>query len=205
MVKKEEKIWQIIALEDRIVQCKKCKSLISCNRKPAKGKGDLEPDILLVFEMENEFTQDLNKLIELRNLIKETFKINKIYHTFMVRCQPKACPLHNDRIWYGDIKLLDRDYNCVLTGKMCEGTPVSPSNDDILACLLFLLEEIRILQPPIIVLFGEKVSNFVLKAFGVLEDIKIDQKYQTEDFIFFTVNYQDVFSPDECNIIKSLI
>jgi len=44
-------------------------------------KGELDPEALLVFEYENNFTRDMNNIIEMRNLIKQVFNLEKIYHT----------------------------------------------------------------------------------------------------------------------------
>lgn len=191
-------------MEDRIIQCKKCKSLLRCNRKPAMGKGELDPDIILVFEVENEFTRNLNYLIELRDLIKKGFGVNKIYHTFMVRCQPKACPLPDDKTWAGDMKLINKEHNCILTGKMCEGIPVRPGNEEILSCLPFLLEEISILKPKAVILFGEKVGDFVLRSFGILDEVSINARYESEELIFLTAGQQHAFSAEECCFLASL-
>ncbi|SHH12800.1 Uracil DNA glycosylase superfamily protein [Thermosyntropha lipolytica DSM 11003] len=204
MGSKEEKIRKIIMMEDRIVKCKRCSSLLRCNRKPALGKGDLDPEMVLVFEMENEFTRDLNKLTGLRNLIKDKLAVNRIYHTFMVRCQPKACPLPNNNTWDGDIKLLDKEYNCILTGKPCEGVLVPPGTEDIISCLPFLVEEINILKPQTVVLFGEKVGDFVLKSFGIFKQVELYSRYQNEDYIFVVARKPEFFSEEEGSWLAKL-
>lgn len=202
---KEEKIRLIINMEDRIIKCKKCKSLLRCSRKPAMGKGELEPDIILVFEMENEFTRNQNYLIELRDLIKKDFGVNKIYHTFLVRCQPKACPLPDGKTWTGDMKLINKEHNCILTSKMCEGIPVRPGNEEILSCLPFLVEEINILKPKTVILFGEKVGEFVLRAFGILDEFRVNSRYESENLIFLTADQQQAFFAEECSLLASLV
>lgn len=204
MGSKEEKIRKIIMMEDRIIKCKKCPSLLKCNRKPALGKGDLDPEMVLVFEMETEFTQNLNNLVELRNLVKDKFAASRIYHTFLVRCQPKACPLASNKTWDGNIKLIDKEYNCVLTGKICEGVPVRPGNEEIISCLPFLVEEINILQPKTVVVFGEKAGDFVLKSFGILEEVKINSRYENEDFVFLIAERPELFSDEQCTLLASL-
>ena len=74
---REQNIKRIINMEDRIVQCKRCSSLIRCIRKPSLGKGDLEPQVLLVFECENQFTSDLDKVIQLRDIVKKYFSMRE--------------------------------------------------------------------------------------------------------------------------------
>lgn len=204
MGSKEEKIRRIIMMEDRIMKCKKCPSLLKCNRKPALGKGDLDPEMMLVFEMETDFTRNFNKLVSLRESIKSNFGTGRIYHTFMVRCQPKACPLTRNKTWDGDIKLIDKEYNCILNGKICEGVPVSPGNEEIISCLPFLVEEINILKPKTVVLFGEKVGDFVLKSFGIFEEVRLNSRYENGDFVFLVTKKQELFSDEECSLLAGL-
>ncbi len=110
---REKNIRRIIEMEDRICQCQRCLALIKCLRKPSMGKGELDPEALLVFEYENNFTRDMNNIIEMRNLIKQVFNLEKIYHTFMVRCQPKACTLRQSVNCYGHGKWINKDHTCV--------------------------------------------------------------------------------------------
>ncbi|KUG03794.1 hypothetical protein ASZ90_018830 [hydrocarbon metagenome] len=205
--RREQNIRFIIEMEDRIAQCKRCKSLLSCIRKPSMGKGDLEPDIILVFENDTKAAQNSDKLLELREMIKSEFNTSKIYHTFMVRCQPKACAIRSNTSCYMDNKkLIDRDYNCLLSGKSCEGIPIKPADDSIISCLPFLLEEVEILDPSTVILFGERVSDFVLKSYGIFDDIKPgDTFYDSTGRVFISVPIQEEFTLEECHKIRATV
>jgi hypothetical protein len=164
---REANIRRIIELEDRIGQCRRCQGLMTCVRKPSLGKGDLDPEMVLVFESENVFTADLNNLIELRSRIKKEFGIDKIYHTFMVRCKPKSCSVRQSTNYYVEGKLIDIDSKCLLTGKGCDGIPIRPLTEEIISCLdghsqernlgrvsLGLISSIAFLQDRIIAIKG---------------------------------------------------
>ncbi len=205
--RREQNIRLIIEMEDRIAQCKRCKSLLSCIRKPSMGKGDLEPDIILIFENESQTAQDPEKLLELRELIKSEFNTSKIYHTFMVRCQPKACAIRSNTSCYlENNKLIDRDYKCLLSGKSCEGIPVKPADDNIIRCLPFLLEELEILDPRTVILFGDRVSDFVLKTYGIFEEFNTgDAFYDSTGRLFITVSSQEEFNIEEYHKLRDNI
>lgn len=198
--RREQNIRFIIEMEDRIAQCKRCKSLLSCIRKPAMGKGDLEPEMILVFENDHNAVKNPDRLIELREIIKNEFKTTKIYHTFMVRCQPKACSIRNNTSCYlENKKLIDRDYNCLLSGKSCEGIPIKAADENIINCLPFLLEEIQILNAPIIVLFGERVSDFVLKTYGIFRECHSgDAFYDGAGRLFISAPVPEEFTIEQC-------
>ncbi|HWP96199.1 MAG TPA: hypothetical protein VN426_05065 [Syntrophomonadaceae bacterium] len=166
---REENIRQIIEMEDRIAKCQRCRTLTQCVRKPSAGKGELEPDLMMVFEYDNSFTRDIQNVIELRNLIKHEFQIDKIYHTFMVRCQPKACATRNNLNCFSETRLLNKDNQCLLHGRECEGIPIMPSDGEVMSCLPFLLEEINILNPNYLMLFGFRVGEYVLKSRGIFD------------------------------------
>ena len=199
---REQNIRRIIDMEDRICQCQRCTFLAKCVRKPSMGKGELEPDIILVFEYDNQFTKDLDKVISLRNQIKQTFNLERVYHTFMVRCQPKACRVRSSVSCYADSKLLDKEYNCLLSNKPCDGIPINPSDEEIICCLPFLIEEIGILHPSYVVLFGDRVSEFVLKSYGVFEDIELNNSYKCDDMVFIAISNEADFDP---GAVKPLI
>lgn len=201
---REQNIKAIIDMEERICQCNRCPSLTRCIRKPSLGKGDLEPQIVLVFECESEFTRNLDKIIPLRDCIKEHFSMDKIYHTFLVRCQPKACSSSQNTNSYMDIKLLDKDYNCLLTNQKCDGIAIKPSNPDIMACLPFLLEELQILKPNIVILFGQRVSEYLLKAYGVFSPVELGQMFKHGNSICLTTVDEKDFNSEECKKIVKL-
>lgn len=197
-VNREQNIKRIIEMEDRICECQRCASLVRCVRKPSQGKGDLEPTIMLVFEYENDFCRDINKIIELRELIKNQTNMQHIYHTFMVRCCPKSCTnLPNSSCYFAN-KLMDKEYNCKMSRSKCNGIPIPPGNEEIMSCLPFLMEEIETLTPRFIILFGDRVSNFVLRSFGVFDEPKSGHKYNTQGKTFVCAVKEELFNVQEC-------
>lgn len=194
---REHNIRRIIEMEDRICLCKRCLGLAQCVRKPSLGKGDLDPVIMLVFEAENPYTGDLNKIIELRNIIKDKTEADKIYHTFMVRCCPKSCSTLQNTTCYLNTKLLDKDYNCALSHSRCNGIPIKPHNEDIISCLPFLLEEIEILKPKYIFMFGKRVTEFLLRSYGIFEEIEIGNTYKHEEMNLFATVEENMFTDSE--------
>jgi len=186
-------------MEDRIANCKRCESLLQCVRRPAMGKGDLDPDILMVFECESAYTRDVTKIVGLRNLVKNEFKLDNVYHNYMVRCQPKACVIRNSVSCFGDAGCLDRNNNCMLSDKPCEGIPVKPTNEEILACLPFLLEEIDIFRPSYVILFGERVAFFTLRSYGMFDNVNIGQKYVLSGMNFLIASAEDEFDAKKCH------
>lgn len=202
---REEKIRRIVSMEDRIGKCDRCPTLIKCIRKPSLGKGELEPDIIFVFESSSNFTNDIDNIIRLRNLFKKEFEVGKIYHTYMVRCQPKACTIRYGVSCYTDNRLLDKDSKCILSGGLCEGIPIRPSTEEIFACLPFLLEEIEILNPKYLVLFGQRVSNFLLRAYGIFDNIEEGKRFEFNDMVILTTTYEDVLEEENCRKLKRLV
>ncbi|HHW61475.1 MAG TPA: hypothetical protein GX404_06185 [Syntrophomonadaceae bacterium] len=166
---REQNIKRIIYLEDRINQCQRCPRLIKCMRKPSFGKGDLEPDVMMIFESENNITTDMDQVIAMRDMIKERFDTDRVYHSFLVRCQPKACTARESSSCIIEGKYLDKDYVCLLTNQVCDGIPIKASTTEIMNCLPFMLEEINILRPYYVILFGEIVSSYILKSCGVYD------------------------------------
>lgn len=203
--RREENIRRIIELEDRIGECCRCPEPQHCLRKPIMGKGELEPDIMIVFESDNQFAYDLERVIELRKLVKSQFNMDKIYHTFMVRCTPKACAIRHSACCHTHCKLLDKDYRCILTEHPCVGLPVSPDTSQILNCLAYLIEEIDILSPRYILLLGERVSEFVLKCYGIFDSPSPGQSYSTNHMQLLTTVSEQSFSKEDCRkLIASL-
>lgn len=201
---REQNIKRIINMEDRIAQCNRCPSLTRCIRKASLGKGDLEPQVLIVFECENQFTLDLDKVIQLRDSVKKNFSTERVYHTFMVRCQPKACASRQNTNCYMTNKLLDKENNCLLSNNQCEGIPVKPASDEIMNCLPFLMEEIEVLKPDYVVLFGQRVSEYVLKSYGVFDDIEMNKSFEYNDIIFLTTGDEKQFTSEEAVRLSSL-
>lgn len=202
---REQIIRRIINMEDRIVNCQRCGSVTRCIRKPSLGKGELEPELLMVLESDNQFSRDINRMIELRNLVKTGLGFEKVYHTYLVRCQPKACTVRGDISCYSKRKLLDKDYHCLLTEKACEGISIHPAAENVIACLPFLLEEISILNPKYIMLFGKRVSEFVLKSYGYFEEPIQHKGYSYEHQILLSTVDENQFGLLECQQIKHYI
>lgn len=190
---REKNIRKIIEMEDRICLCQRCLGLSQCVRKPSLGKGDLDPAIMLIFESENSYTSDINKIIDLRNMLKNNIEIQKIYHTFMVRCSPKSCSTLQNTTCYLNTKLLDKDYNCALSRSRCNGIPIKPHNEEIIACLPFLLEEIEILRPRYIFMFGKRVSEFLLRSYGIFDEIEDGNSYKHEEMLLLATVEESKF------------
>ncbi|MEN6326901.1 MAG: hypothetical protein ABFD18_11930 [Syntrophomonas sp.] len=204
---RETSIRKIIDMEDRISKCQRCSHLNQCVLKPSLGKGELEPEVMMVFESDNNLTKDSSRLISLRNLIKNELNVNKIYHTFMVRCEPKVCTvrqnLNNFTGGNSNYKrLLDRENRCLLNSKACSGISVKPTDEEIIFCLPFLLEEIVILNPPHIILFGERVIDYVAKSFGVYE-LNGRSYFTKENTNFYLASNEENFDINSCNQLKS--
>jgi len=173
--------------------------LLQCVRRPSMGKGELDPEVLMVFECESAFTRDVAKIVQLRNLVKNEFEVDNVYHNYLVRCQPKACAIRTSISCFGgDAGCVDRDNNCLLSGKPCEGIPVKPSNEEILACLPFLLEEIEIFHPKYVILFGERVAFFTLRSYGMFDNVNIGQKHQLSGINFLIASVEEEFNADQC-------
>ncbi|MEN6349028.1 MAG: uracil-DNA glycosylase family protein [Syntrophomonas sp.] len=207
-VSKEENIRRIIAMEDRISRCQRCISLAPCKIKPSLGRGELIPDIIMVFESESSFTSDSKAIISLRKLIKEELGFSNIYHTYMVRCQPKACVLRQNLDFYTDssynnAKLMDKNQNCLLSGKDCSGIPIKPSDEEILLCLPYLLEEIEILRPDYIFLFGKRVIDYISKSCGFFLEADEADYFNKENITYFCTCNEEDFGKTECNRLKN--
>lgn len=201
---RDQNIRRVIEMEDRISSCRRCESLLQCVRRPSMGKGELDPEILMVFECESGFTHDMTNLVDIRNLVKSEFNVDRVYHNYMVRCQPKACAIRNNISCFGDAACMDRDNNCLLSGKPCEGIPVKPSNEEILACLPFLLEEIEIFRPRHVILFGERVAFFTLRSFGMFDNVSIGEKHVLSGINFFVATVEEEFDTNQCQDLQQI-
>lgn len=195
---REENIRRIIELEDRICACRRCPEQLHCVRRPALGKGELNPDIMVVFEGENQYTTDLERVIELRVLLKTCFSVERIYHTYMTRCAPKACSSRHSACCYTQSKLLDKDYHCILNQQSCTGLPIKADTAQIINCLAYLVEEIEILSPRCVLLMGERVSDFVLRCFGIFDSITPGQFFYANQHSFMVAHDEHTFNHTEC-------
>lgn len=201
----KQNINRIITMEKKINNCARCTLQRRCVSKPAMGKGDLDPDIILVFQSQSNMNNEVNKIIEIRQMLKKDLARDKIYHTFLVRCQPKACTHIDNLNCISPKSLIDQEQNCRLNKTVCEGIPIVPRDNEIISCLHYLIEEIDILSPQIVILFGKRTTNFVLKAMGVLDTVIIPGLYiKKEQFIFTTVE-ENKFNSIESRKLARLI
>ncbi|MCX5780108.1 MAG: hypothetical protein NTV45_04685 [Firmicutes bacterium] len=202
---REHSIKSIIKLEERIGQCGRCATLVNCTHKPSLGRGDLVPQVLLVFESESACTRNIDWIIELRKLIKLHFNVDRVYHTYLVRCQPKACPSTQGIDCSPTNRLLDRNNICLLTDQLCAGIPIKPTDEEILNCLTYLLEEINALQPGCVMLLGSRVSDFVGKSLGRFEKNMDMPAYSYEDITFLPTVAAEVLQDEEIRRLAELI
>ena len=157
------------------------------------GKGELLPELMLIFESENTLTYNSKKIVNLRRFIQNEFNIKDIYHSFLVRCHPKACSFRRIVESYNDSRssserYIDNHNICLWKQEPCNGIFIKPDNEEIIMCLPFLLEEITILRPRFVILFGMRTAEFVLKSFGFFTDIKTNQTYEKNAVTFIYVN-----------------
>jgi uracil-DNA glycosylase len=202
---REQNIKRIINMEDRVVKCNRCPSLTRCSRRPSLGKGDLEPQLLMVFEYDNQFTTNKDEIIRLRDMIKKHLMTERVYYTFMARCQPKACAIRQNVNCYMSNKLIDKDYSCLLSNLHCEGIPVKPSVDTLMNCLPFLMEEIEILHPDHVVLFGNRVGDYVQKSCGIFEKAEVNNAFQYEGSHYMISVEETHFTVDSAIALSALI
>ncbi len=197
-------IKSIIKLEERIAKCNRCPELIRCTGKPSLGKGDMEPQVLLVFECENYQTSDIKWIIELRNMIRTHFRIERVYYTFMVRCHPKACVLNQGNPMCSTGKLANPNNTCLLNGQPCEGIPIKPMSEQIINCMYFALEEIDILKPQYVILFGSRVEEFILKSYGIFDTGSNYPAYRYESTTILTLAGNKEYKTDDIKRLTEL-
>jgi len=202
---RDQIIRSIIKMEERINQCSRCESISPCTLRPSLGKGDLRPAVVMVFECENTFTADTQRIINLINEIKAGFNIEGVYYTFMVRCHPKACNnrLGNSYMLKG--KMLDSNNNCRLSNRSCDGISIKPEDREIMNCLTFLVEEVEVLRPDYVILFGDQVSRYVLKAFGYHQSDWHDQSYKYDYRTFISTVEEKLFKRQHLDRILGYI
>ena len=177
-------------------KCSRCPTLLRCTNRPATGKGDLVPEAVIIFESEDERTNNIDWIVEFRNSVQKYLRVNAVYHTFMVRCQLKACPLIESIPCQVHNPLLDVYNICRVSNKSCTGIPIKPTDDAILNCLNYIIEELRIFQPQYVILFGRRVSDFVLKAYGMLDTIQDRLVYHHEGTTFLSVLDDEAYRPE---------
>lgn len=199
---REQNIKSIIRLEKRIAGCTRCPVLLRCTGRMVMGKGDLVPEAMIVFECAGERNTDIDWVVEMRNAVQKYLQVDAVYHTFMVRCQPKACPLADGIPCQLDNSLLDDNNNCRLTHGSCIGIPVKPTDEAVLNCLNYVVEELEIFRPRYVILFGRRVSEFILKAYGILETIQDRLVYHHNGTIFISILDDRSYAPE---ILKALV
>lgn len=162
-------ISRIVKMEERINKCNRCKDVSICRYRPSTGKGEIEADILLVFAHESEVA-DRSELTRMRQQISVMAGNGiKVYHTFMVRCQPRTCNRRKNQAVLFDGVLINSEGKCLLTREPCDAVPAEPDDQQTMNCLHFLLEEIEILAPKVIITVGERTYQYVFRAFGIFD------------------------------------
>ncbi len=203
--KRELNIKSIIRLENRIIKCQRCPGMLKCTSKPAMGKGDLVPEAIVVFECENRNNQNVDWIVEMRNAIQKYFNIDTAYHTFMVRCQPKSCPLGDAIPCRITNPLQDSNGICRLTNQVCSGIPIRPTDESVVNCLNFVIEELDIFQPQYVFLFGKRVTEFILRVYGTLDLIQDRLIFQNDGTTYLSITNDQSFRPEDLRNLAALV
>ncbi len=203
--RREQNIKSIIKLENRIIKCRRCPGPLKCISKPAMGKGDLVPEAIIVFECENTNTRQLEWIVELRNAVQKYFNVEAAYHTFMVRCQPKACPLGDAIPCRITNPLLGSNDICRLSNQYCSGTPIKPTDESVVNCLNYLIEELDIFQPRYVLLFGKRVTEFIFRAYGILESIQDRLVFYHEGTTYLSIINDQSFRAEDIKNLAALV
>lgn len=159
--------------------------------------------MIIVLECENLNAHSLERVIELRRIIKAQFNMDKVYHTFMTRCTPKACASRHNAFCHADGKLLDKSHFCILTKQPCAGLPIPPKTDQIIHCLGYLIEEIDILSPRYLLLLGERVCDYVLKSYGIFAPFNPGQSFNVNHMQLLTAVDEQLFNSEDCDKLLS--
>lgn len=202
---REQNIKSIIRLEDRVAKCRRCAPLLKCTSRPAVGRGDLEPDTMIVFEAANDLNRNQHWIVGLHNSVRQHFGGQQVYHTFMVRCQSRVCPQSQGNDCFLTSRLLDRNDICLLNNQPCDGIAVKPTNEAIINCLTYLLEEIAALRPSRVVLMGPRVTDFVLKACGVYHQIYDQPAYRAGEHLFIIAKEEHQVDSSELQHIADAV
>ncbi|NLW45283.1 MAG: hypothetical protein GXY92_08890 [Syntrophomonadaceae bacterium] len=189
---KGKTISRIVKMEERINKCNRCKDVRVCCFRPATGKGDIEADIMLILASESE-VPDRSELIRMRQQISAmTGNGCGVYHTYMVRCQPRICNRRKNQAVLFDGSLIDADNRCLLSRERCDAIPAEPDDQQTMNCLHFLLEEIEILDPKLVITVGERTYQYVFRAFGIFDPFQkpfADNKnrlFRSCEYLFLT-------------------
>ncbi len=195
---REDNLRLIKDLGNRIENCRRCPETLSCVQRPATGKGPLNPQIMIVSESENQNARGVDRISEIHHLRRTEFELDRIYHTYMIRCVPKACADRHKAFGYLGSKLLTDDEYCILTKQPCMGLPLPPDSYQILHCLAYLIEEVDILSPRYLLLLGERVAAYVLKAYGFFDSPCPGRSFHLGDMQILTAVNEELLSPEEC-------
>lgn len=194
----ENVIKKLVAMEQRIRYCRRCVSNPYESLMPALGKGELDPEILIVFESDGDHGANMDLFLTVRAMVKQVFQVRKIYHTFLLRCQTARLFLLNARIYTGEDQF-DEVHNTQ------DFSYVDPAAVFIFSCLPFLVEEIDILRPPVILLCGDTVSDYVLKAYGFYEPLPDKVDYRLTDFTFLAAPPAEQLTWQQLHKLASLL
>lgn len=196
-ISEQQHIKRIMQMEAKINACQRCSSSRRCFSKPALGKGDLTPEVLLVFLAAGHRHPEDRNYMEIRRMLKKELAAERIYHTYMARCQPQAC-VHIDDL--EDMLVRETAFfesSCPFLGPVCQGVPIVSAGTQITACLPYLMEEIDILSPQTIILFGERTAEFGLKALGILEKPIIPGFYLNSGRCIYTTEKENLFTIED--------
>lgn len=170
---RDQTVRMLVKMEERIAKCARCKEEYFCYSRPAIGRGDVEADIMVVFLCEDEYCADRNNIINMREEIKAVAGGQvKLYHSYLVRCVRRSCYRLKGKESLFNGRLLKKDGTCLLSGQPCSGVIESPKDGEIMNCFYFLLEEIEILKPKVIIPVGETTCNYLFKAYGLFDPCK---------------------------------
>jgi len=190
-------IKAIIDLENRIRQCDRCFPFSKYPCHPSLGKGDLGAQLMMVFKKETDLTRDIKKLKLLRSLLVDKLNISGIYHSYMIRCQVENLKLGQD---WRNINLINESRYCVPRG----GT-ITDESCMLINCLSYLLEEVSILKPEMVLLFGQETWEPFLKACGFYFAIQLNQVYVYDNIKYITTVNEEVFDEQQCEAIRNLL
>jgi len=195
-LRKEKTISRIVKMEERIHNCSRCSEVRVCCHRPSTGKGDLDPDIMIIFSNECDQSWTKSKYSGIRQQIaRMAGGESGVYHTFMVRCQPKICTLRRNKEVLFDGVLINADNRCLLTRRQCDGLMGQPDDQQTMNCLHFMLEEIEIFAPKVIITVGEQTYQYVFRAFGLLDPFQREfnevknKLFRSSEYLFMTADF----------------
>ncbi|MGE5416908.1 MAG: uracil-DNA glycosylase family protein [Acidobacteriota bacterium] len=167
---REKVIGRIVKMESRISSCNRCQGIRVCSPKASFGRGDVQASVMVIFPRENEFSRSREKIAQMRETLADLAgEDRKVYHTYMIRCQPRSCHRRKGTDKLFDGTLIDSSSNCILINAPCDGQVIEPDDQEAMNCLIFLLEEIEIIMPEVIITLGERVYQYLFRALNILD------------------------------------